>query len=169
MLRSAFARIAPGEFAISSAGTGALVGFSIDAQVTDLIRAFEGDPEDFRARQLEKRILEGQDLILALTREHRSRVIEMSPSLLRQTFTLREFARLIDKIDGDASLDGPNRWRAALPKVVRSRAAHPSAPELDDIVDPYRRPKDVYQQMAQELVPAVKTLVHWEYSHRLQA
>lgn len=166
LLQSAFTPMAPGEFELSSAGTGALVGYSMDARVADLVRMLDGSADGFRARQLSSQILEGQDLVLVLTREHRSRVIERAPSLLRNTFTLREFARLVITLDGDPSLDGPNRWRAILPKVLRARSAHPTDPSLDDVVDPYRRPDEVYQQMARELVPAVQTLVDWERRHR---
>ncbi len=166
LLQSAFERIAPGEFEISSAGTGALVDYPMDAQVAGFVHVFDGDSENFRARQLEERILDGKDLVLTLTRAHRGLVIEMAPSLLRKTFTLREFARLLEDLDGDPSLTGPHRWRAILPKVVRARTVHPSDPADDDVVDPYRRADEVYQQMVRELVPAVKTIVDWEYSHR---
>ncbi len=93
-------------------------------------------------------------------------MIEMAPSLLRKTFTLREFARLIAPLDGDSSLDGPLRWRTILPKVARARSAHPSDPSQDDVIDPYRRPNEVYQQMVGELVPAVKSLIDWEHNYR---
>ncbi|WP_104117829.1 low molecular weight phosphatase family protein [Arthrobacter sp. B1805] len=167
LLQSALTRIAPGEFEVSSAGTGALVGNPIDPQVAGFVRVFDADSEGFRARQLEERLLDGKDLVLTLTRDHRSRVIEMAPSLLRRTFTLREFARLLNDLEGDPSLTGPMRWRSIMPKVVRARTIHPSDPSHDDVVDPYRRPDAVYQQMVRELVPAVKTLVDWEYNHRL--
>lgn len=165
LLQQAFTSIAPGDFEISSAGTNALVGAPIDTQVAELIRVFDGDPEGFRARQLNHRILEGQDLVLALTREHRSRVIEMAPALLRKTFTLREFARVIRTVNGDQSLNAPQRWRSVLPAVTRARSAHPLEPSGDDVVDPFRHPSEVYQQMTRELVPAVKNLEEWEYKH----
>lgn len=166
LLQSALGNIAPGEFEVSSAGTGALVDRPMDPQVAGFVHVFDGVSEGFRARQLEERILDGKDLVLALTREHRGRVIEMAPQLLRKTFTLREFARLLTELDGDTSVSGPQRWRSILPKVVRARTVHPSDPSHDDVVDPYRRPDEVYQQMVRELVPAVKTLVDWEFSHR---
>ncbi|MEC5200170.1 protein-tyrosine phosphatase [Arthrobacter sp. PL16] len=166
LLRSGFASMAAGRFEISSAGTGALVGSPIDAQVAGLVRVFGGETDKFHARQLDKSVLQGQDLVLTLTREHRSRVVEMAPSLLRKTFTLREFARLISPLEGDASLDSPHRWRAILPAAQRNRAMQPTDASNDDVVDPYRRPDEVYQQMVRELVPAVHTLVRWENRHR---
>ncbi|WP_458116745.1 arsenate reductase/protein-tyrosine-phosphatase family protein [Arthrobacter sp. D2-10] len=166
LLRSSFDALAPGEFEISSAGTGALVGREIDPQVAGFVRVFNGDTNGFAARQVEERILEGKDLVLALTREHRGLIIEMMPSLLRKTFTLREFARLLSPLEGDPTLPAPMRWRAIMPKVVRARTVHPSDPSGDDVVDPFRRADAVYQQMVRELVPAVESLVGWERKHR---
>ncbi|MUK02274.1 low molecular weight phosphatase family protein [Vibrio cholerae] len=166
LLQKALTRIAPDEFEICSAGTSALVDSPIEPQVAGLVRSFDADSENFRARQLDESILDGKDLVLTLTRQHRGRVVEMAPSLLRKTFTLREFARLLSSLDGDPSLSGPTRWRSILPKVVRARSVNPSDPGQDDVVDPYRRPDEVYQQMVRELVPAVETLVNWESKYR---
>jgi protein-tyrosine phosphatase len=166
LLEGAFDGIAPGEFEISSAGTRALIGHPMDDRVATYVRGLGAGPAEFRARQLNERITTGQDLVLTLTREHRSQVIEISPSLLRKTFTLREFARLLPALEGDSSLDGPRRWREILPKAIRARRAHPSNPSDDDVIDPYHRPEQVYRQMASDLVPAVRTLVDWEYNHR---
>ncbi|MFP5316355.1 MAG: low molecular weight phosphatase family protein [Actinomycetes bacterium] len=166
LLRSSFDALAPGEFEVSSAGTGALVGREIDPQVAGFVRVFNGDTNNFAARQVEERILDGKDLVLTLTRDHRGRIIELMPSLLRKTFTLREFARLITPLDGDPTLNGPMRWRAILPKVVRARTVHPADPSGDDVVDPFRRDDSVYQQMVRELVPAVEALVDWERKYR---
>lgn len=166
LLQTELARIAPGEFEVASAGTGALVGKPIDPQVAGFVHIFGAESRGFAARQLEPGILDGNGLVLTLTREHRGRVIEMNPALLRRTFTLREFARLLAPLEGDPALTGPERWRSILPRVIRARTVHPADPGLDDVVDPYRRPDEVYQQMVRELVPAVKALVAWESRHR---
>ncbi|WP_028280550.1 low molecular weight phosphatase family protein [Arthrobacter sp. H5] len=166
LLQSSFDKLAPGEFEVSSAGTGALVGREIDPQVAGFVHVFNGETSGFAARQVEERILDGKDLVLALTRDHRGRIIEMMPSLLRKTFTLREFARLLSTLDGDPTLSAPMRWRAILTKVVRARTIHPSDPSHDDVVDPFRREESVYHQMVRELVPAVESLVDWEQKHR---
>jgi protein-tyrosine phosphatase len=138
----------PGEFVVESAGTGALVGNPIDPQVAGIIRVLGGSAEDFSARQLTPEIIKNQDLVLALTREHRRKVVEMAPAMLRRTFTLREFARLVASLELNDSLVGAHRWRAALPKAVRARSAHGGLPEHDDVIDPYRQGAEVHQQVA---------------------
>jgi protein-tyrosine phosphatase len=145
----------PEQFIVQSAGTGALIGSPVDSQVTEFIKELGGSAENFSARLLTPAILEGQDLVLALTREHRSSVVLMSPAMLKKTFTLREFARLLPLLDLDDSLQGAERWRFALPKALRARSAHTSSPDVDDVIDPYRRSPDVYLQMKSEITPAV--------------
>lgn len=150
----------PGQFIVESAGTGALVGNPIDPRVAGFIRDAESDDKDFSARQLTPEILERQDLVLALAREHRSKVVEMSPLMLRKTFTLREFARLLPTIQLDGSLKGAERWKSALPKALRARSAQMGAAEDDDVIDPYKRGHDVYQQMRTDLTSTLSTILN---------
>jgi protein-tyrosine phosphatase len=166
VLQSQFDHIAVGEFEVTSAGTGALVGSPIDTQVAELIHLLGGKSTDFEARQLKKETIEGKDLILGLTREHRSSVVDLAPSLVSKTFTLREFVRALTTLQGDTTLSGPRRWREIVPKAVRSRKANPLSPEADDVVDPHKRPNHIYQQMTRELVPAAKAIANWENRHR---
>lgn len=159
LLQSSLDEQFPGQFIVESAGTGALVGNPIDPQVAAFIDASGANTENFAARQLTAQILERQDLILALTREHRSRVVEMSPLTLRKTFTLREFARLLPTIQIDQSLQGSDRWKFALPKALRAKSAQPGELQDDDIVDPYKRSDDVYAQMRAGLTLAISEIL----------
>lgn len=147
----------PAQFIVESAGTGALVGNPIDPQVAGFIRELGSSADGFSARQLTPAILHGQDLVLALTREHRSRVVEMSPSMLRKTFTLREFARILPGLKLDEALQGADRWRAAVPKALRARSAQDGGPEDDDVVDPYKRGDEIHVQAATVIRTAVAT------------
>lgn len=145
----------PGQFIVESAGTGALVGNPIDPQVAGFIRALGGNADNFSARQLTPAILQGQDLVLALTREHRSRVVEMSPAMLKKTFTLREFARLLPAVRVDGSLEGTERWHATVPKALRTRTARAGLPEDDDVIDPYKKEEAIYHEMMQQIAPNI--------------
>lgn len=166
LLQAGFDALAPGQFAVASAGTGALVGSGIEPHVAGFVNVFGGDSANFVSRQLSTDILAGQDLVLALSRAHRSKVVELSPGLLRRTFTLRELARLLPQVDGLHDVDASERWKAALAQALRLRAANPAGPEEDDVVDPYRRSDDVYRQMVHELTPAVDALLSWERRYR---
>jgi protein-tyrosine phosphatase len=159
LLQAGLSERYPAQFSVESAGTAALVGNPIDLRVAGFIRDLGGSADNFSARQLSPSILHNQDLVLTMSREHRSRVVELSPVMLRKTFTLREFARLLPSLQLDESLHGGDRWRAALPKALRARSARLDTPENDDIVDPYRRDKQIYFRMAAELAPTISTLV----------
>ncbi len=161
LLRAGLDERFPGQFIVESAGTGALVGNPIDPRVAGFIRVLGGSAEDFSARQLTPELLCGQDLVLTLTREHRSRVVELAPQMLRKTFTLLEFARLLPALQVDDRLQGAARLNASIPRALRSRSAHIGLPNSDDVVDPYRREDDVYQRMSHELSPAIDQVVRW--------
>ena len=165
LLQSGFDSLRPGVFQVASAGTSALVGSRMDPRVAGFVHVFGGSTDGFAARQLTAGILDGPDLVLALTREHRGDIVELCPSLLRRTFTLRELARLLPLLDGDADALPSDRWRNVLPKALRARTANPVEPKQDDIVDPFRRPEEVYHQMVRELTPAVDALLAWERKH----
>lgn len=166
LLQAGFDSFAPGEFAVTSAGTGALLGHGMEPHVAGYVNVFGGDSSSFISRQLSEEVLAGQDLVLAMTREHRARVLELVPGMLRRTFTLRELARLLPDVDGDPNASAPERWRRAVPRALRLRSPHPAGPGADDVTDPFRREDSVYLQMVRELTPAVRDLLAWEAQYR---
>ena len=102
-------------------------------------------------------------LVLAMTRDHRRQVVELSPALLRRAFTAREFGRLAEGMS-DAEIadaargdDPQKRLRAALRVLANRRGivGPPDDPSADDVVDPYRQSDAVYQLQASQLLPAL--------------
>ncbi|MBD8043075.1 low molecular weight phosphatase family protein [Arthrobacter sp. Sa2BUA2] len=166
LLQAGLDSLAPGEFEVASAGTGALAGSAIEPHVAGFINVFGGVSTGFISRQLTPELLQGQDLVLALTRGHRSRILEMSPGLLHRTFTLRELARLLPGVDAEPQAPAAERWKSAIPLALRRRSAHPAGPGEDDVVDPYRRSDEIYQQMVREISPAVEAILGWERQYR---
>lgn len=152
---------------VSSAGTRALIDKPMTADAQDLAIEF-GAPADearaHRARWLVEPIAEDADLILTMAREHRTGAVELAPRLLRQTFTIREFARLAQGLTheqitqaADAAGGSPRARLAAVTALVtqqRGQAA-PVPPQDDDVIDPYRRSRATYEESAAQLVPAV--------------
>lgn len=162
LLQHGLDAVSPGAFSVASAGTGALVGSGMDPHIQGYARVFGASPDGFVSRQLTSAVLAGQDLVLALTREHRSKIVELQPSLLKMTFSLRELARVLPGIDGDPALEPPERWRMALVRALRARTPPTGTPEDDDVVDPFRRSDETYEQMLHQLSPAVQALIKWE-------
>lgn len=152
----------------ASAGVKALVDQPMTPEAAALAHAY-GVPEDLigahRARWLDESRLRTPALVLAMTREHRRAVVELAPAATRRTFTVRELARLAAHVSDDdarsvadaAGSDPRARLDALLAHLVsvRGEIEAPVDPSLDDVVDPYRREWDVYEQMASELMPAL--------------
>jgi protein-tyrosine phosphatase len=157
---------------VTSAGTVGLVGYPMDAQAAALsTRLGATDTDAHIARELSAPIVGEAQLVFAMAREHRRAVVEYEPRAARRTFTLREFARITAEItDEDLAdvavipkTDVAARLNAAVAIVasMRGMVERPAVPEDDDVVDPYRRSADVYEQSARELQPAVDGAVRF--------
>ncbi|PVZ04263.1 hypothetical protein [Actinomycetospora cinnamomea] len=153
-------------FDVASGGTGAVVG----AEMHPLSRAQLGplathpDVAAFRARQLPARDVEMADLVLTVSRSHRSAVLELEPRALRSTFTLPEFARLLEGMDpaDHAALPADPRERAhalvAAALAERGQGA-PVDPEDDAIPDPVQGTVEDHAEAARRIHAAVRPLV----------
>ncbi|WP_034610837.1 low molecular weight phosphatase family protein [Cellulomonas sp. URHD0024] len=147
---------------IGSAGTGAPVGRPMTRAMAELVAEHGGDPAGFTSRQLEASMIRSADLVIGMTRKHRSSVVELVPAAVRRTFTLRELARLAADVD-PAALPGANattadRLRALVPLVARRRGLTAYRPADDDVVDPFRGDAALYERSFHQLLPAVETL-----------
>lgn len=151
-------------FEVRSAGTGALVGSPIDPPMARLL-ADEGiDTSEFASRQLTPDLVRGADLVLALTREHRSAAVRMVPAALRRAFTLRELARLLSLAPHEELPAEPAERLAELLVRVRATRTQSGArlpdvrAEDDDVVDPYRGDDALFRESWHQLAPAVTTI-----------
>ena len=153
---------------LASAGTIGLTGQGMPDQAADLSRHYGGDPTAHVAQLLTEEHIASADLVFAMSREHRRAIVELVPRAIRYTFTIREFARLIDDLTaGDleeaAALplaDVAGRFSTLIPLAASQRGAvaPPASADDDDVVDPYRRSDEVYVESAQQLVPAVNAV-----------
>lgn len=153
----------------SSAGTGARTGESMTPEAAALSLRYGGDPSLHRAADIDVPGVKAASLVLTASREHRSAVVSLLPRASRYTFTLREFARLIEMsaLDGLPPLE-QSRSRVVdfnLAEFVRQTAslrghgqAMPTAAD-DDIPDPYRRKQSVYDEAGMLIDDAVDTIV----------
>jgi len=151
---------------IESAGTRALVGRPMTDETATIARELgvaERLVDSHRARQLDEDALRGADLVLALSREHRRSVVELSPSHVRSSFTLREFARLSADASDDELAEiaaGPRAARRARRIVTwlgerRTPDRLPRKASDDDVPDPYGGDRGTYDRSTAAIVPAV--------------
>ena len=161
------ARLRDLDVRVHSAGTRALVDREMDPTARELALQHGASPDDVaahRARWLQEPLADDADLVLAMSREHRTAAVELSPRHLRHTFTVREFARLASSLSdeeirraADAAGSTPRERLAAAVVLVSGQRGltAPAAPQDDDVVDPYRREREVYVESAEQLAPAV--------------
>ena len=85
----------PDVFEVASAGVQGWESQPMDVDAAAQLRRFGVGPVEFRSRPITVEIIEGSDLILTATRDHRAGVLSVCPAALRRTFTLREFDALV--------------------------------------------------------------------------
>ena len=143
------ARLPADRFEVSSAGVGAMVGYAMSRYAAVELRSYGGDPTGFAARQLTPDILEQSDLVLTATRELRSQVLAEEPGALRRTFTILEFAALVEHAEGSTPVD-----------VVKWAATHRSVVSTveQDVPDPYRRGVEEHARSARAIDAAVQQI-----------
>lgn len=150
---------------IASAGTRAVVGAPMQPESAAQLKC-RGTPDGFVARQVTPALVEGNDLILCATRDHRSTVVRLAPRALNKTFALTDFADLVSQVPprplAPGPLDGPET--SALTLLVRAAARERGSvqPRTDDaaaITDPIGRPEEVFAQMAHEIEAVLPPVV----------
>src|SRR3954463_14446478 len=84
---------------IVSAGTRAVVGSEMHPDSALVLQGLGAEAGDFRARQFVDGVATDADLVLTMTRAHRQHVLERAPRVLARTFTVREAADLLARLD----------------------------------------------------------------------
>jgi protein-tyrosine phosphatase len=146
----------PESFRVHSAGTYGLEGYAIEPGAARPLHDLGIAYDAFRARRLTEQQVAGADLVLAATREHRTAVVTLVPSALPRTFTLREFARLVETVEGVSGDDLAERGRALVAAAAAQRGRVWVAPEADDVDDPYGLGTKAYDRAAAEIADALR-------------
>ena len=148
---------------VRSAGTHAIVGDPISGPMVSLLTGAGADADHFAARQVSVNAVRQADLILTMSREHRAVAVDLWPGAVRRTFTLREFARALTAADLSGTPTGATqgeRLAAATPLAAQMRGqGQGHDPSEDDVIDPYRRSPEVYQQSFDQIMPSVQTII----------
>lgn len=151
-------------FDVSSAGARAVVGAPMhpDSRAQLVPWNLEGrQAEGFVARQLQPAMAESAHLVLGVSPEHRSAVIDSAPAAVKTAFGLLEFARLVDSIDAGRLPTDPVARAHGLVEEARTRKGLvPPAPPVDDLVpDPMGRGPAAHHAAAVLLYGAVQKIV----------
>lgn len=138
-------------FEVSSAGVMGFDNEPMDPAMAKQAARFGIEVEGFRSKPVTSGVIESADLILTATRDHRSALAEISPTVIRRTFTLFEFAELVEKID-----DVP------LAESVSNAAMKRHLAKLRDrefdVADPVGGDYEMYAVAAEQIHQAAKTI-----------
>lgn len=163
LLQQGLDEVAPGRFALDSAGTAGVVGVGVTDNVASLAADWGFDLSEFRAKRLQRAHVIDADLVIGLERWHRSQVVTLEPRALRRTFTLREFARIIHPLASHEESAYRQRWENLVARAQRSRMPAPDGPDFDDVVDPHDEWDVLSPVMIDQMLPSVFGIVDWEY------
>jgi len=150
----------PGAVEVRSAGTGALVGDTMESHARARLEENGFAADGFVARQLTPDIVAGSDLVLTATRGHRGTVAQLHPRALRYVFAFREFADLVAGIRSDRMAQPADDAHEHVTRVVAlaagERGLRPPMPDEEaNIVDPYRRAPEVFDRMARQIMDSL--------------
>ncbi len=147
-----------------SVGTGGWhAGDRMNPPAARQVRARGGDPDSFRARQLDAAHLKESDLVLTATGEQVGYVLGLAPDAAARTFVLGEFARLLASVDLTElppyrpSVDAVAARGRAL--VAAVDAVRDGARPGDDLDDPYGRGDAFFSRTADQVEGALAPLV----------
>jgi protein-tyrosine phosphatase len=158
------ARLASLDVKVKSAGVSALVGVGMpDPALALATRLGVTDASSHVAQQVTADLVRGADLVLAMSREHRRALVELTPAATRKTFTIRELANIAAGISDDelrsevvGTTEAADALRAAIGLASALRGVVEPLPSPDDldVIDPYRQSAAIYEQSASQLAPA---------------
>jgi protein-tyrosine phosphatase len=127
-----------------------------------------GDPTGVRARSFTAEMAQQADLILTMTRRHRSQVLQAFPRGLHRTFTLLEAADLLSQADlhGLGAVPPPDR-AGELAKRLHAARTRRATSESDDIMDPIGHSATVHARVADTIAGALRPLAVALWPHPL--
>ncbi|MDL2217324.1 low molecular weight protein arginine phosphatase [Christensenellaceae bacterium OttesenSCG-928-M15] len=121
-----------GEIRVSSAGTMAFPGAPMTDMAEVALERMEIRHGRHRARQLTPELAQEADLILTMEAQHLDELLAICPEVQDNAHTLKGYAAGIDGFPGDDEYD---------------------------INDPFRQPLEVYEEVAEEILAAVKKVL----------
>jgi protein-tyrosine-phosphatase len=151
-----------------------LEGRRVDVHVGSAGLRFDGEPASangvdvladrgvdlsaHRSRIVNRELLEGTDLALAMAREHLREAVLARPDLWGRAFTLKELVRRGGMIGPRAPGESIEAWLARA-HSGRNRADLLGSSADDDVEDPIGMPRSAYEKTANELSDLIDHLV----------
>ena len=150
---------------IDSAGTHALRHSDMPPQSKQVLDELGIPTSEHISKQLDPELLEDADLVLTATAEQRSEAARTLVRANRYTFTILEFADIIDflkdpgETDFDILEEGPT-LHERLRQVAAARGYLNSEKDRD-IEDPFTHEINVYRQVGDQINEATRKIAEW--------
>lgn len=173
--RSPMAEMLLGDAVRRRLGTAAAEGWRIESAGTtvrpsttvhELVRAVLAErgirvPAGWTPLQADESLLAGADLILTADRSQRAWAVEREPSVVRRTFTIRQFGRLCSA----GAFTAASSEAAPLARVLLDSASagrpfvEPVDPTEDDIADPVGLGRAAFEECAQQIAASFEQML----------
>ncbi|HVF06348.1 MAG TPA: protein-tyrosine-phosphatase [Frankiaceae bacterium] len=151
----AASRLPAEHFRVHSAGTHGLTGYPVEPKAARLLAKSGIGCDEFRATRLDAGLVGDADLVLTATRDHRTAVVTLAPDALRKTFTMREFARLLEPVPDPPEGEPVERARALVAGAAAQRNQVWAPPADDDVADPYGSNAAAYERAYRDITEAL--------------
>jgi protein-tyrosine phosphatase len=128
----------------------------MDRHTAKILTGLGVDASEFRTTVFDRELAEESDLILTMTRRHRTTALALAPRAMRRTFTLPEAADLVGRADLGGLDQVPLAARGAefAARLHAGRAQRPVA-KTDDVPDPIGRRSGVHRSVARRIAQAL--------------
>jgi protein-tyrosine phosphatase len=159
------AKLTNSQVHLDSAGTHALENAGMPPQAQQAQSELNVSPQNHVSKQLTPELLEQADLVLTATAEHRSDVVRTLVKANRYTFTMLEFAELIEFVNNPGESDFeietiPTNLSEKL-HVIASARGYLNSEKNRDIEDPFTKELSVYREVAQQIDEATTVIAKW--------
>ncbi|MFT4246370.1 MAG: low molecular weight phosphatase family protein [Micrococcaceae bacterium] len=160
VLQAGLDKLSPRAFEVTSSGTYGMLSYDgMAAKSAELVESFGAEVDDFEPRRMNDRMIEDSDLIFGLTQDHRAEIMARVPKSTRKTFTLREFARCLERATLPNAKDIYTAWTNLVAQCADLRSQVSVEAEDDDVLDPYGRSMRTYKKMALQMMPAIDQIL----------
>jgi protein-tyrosine phosphatase len=134
---------------VASAGTHAMDGGPATGHGIEVLADRDIDLTGHRSRHLDAEVIDGADLIVAMTRRHEAAVARLDPTARGRTFLVGEVVRLGGQVGPPAADEGLRAWAT---RLDAARGGHMTTGRVaDEVADPYGENRTAYEQTANRL------------------
>lgn len=168
LFRRAISHSSVATWEIESAGTRAEPGLEMHPLAERVLTRKGVDVSRFRTQRLSRGLIDEADLILTAERMHRAAVVTLEPRAVRNTFTIRQFARMASGVTELNSLGDPAALgRELVAQATEARSGlQPLASRDEDIPDPMGRGSAAFRRCANHLTQLISEIISPLDAHR---